>query len=261
MGTASQAPRRPTTRRRPVIGISAYNEPARWGVWHLPAVLVPSGYVDAVHRAGGQPLLLPPAPGTDDLLDLLDGLLLSGGADIAPERYGEPPHSETTGTRADRDASELAMTQAALREGLPLLGVCRGMQMLNVASGGTLEQHLPDRVEHDGHRERPGVFGEHRVRTGERTRLRGVVGSAVTVRSYHHQGVGKVGEPLRVAAHADDGTVEALEHPELPFAIGVLWHPEVGDDDRLFEALVAQAAQRRDKHDMGAKSDRHAVGI
>lgn len=229
--------------RRPVIGISAYREQARWGVWDQPAVLIPATYVDQVAAAGGLPVVLPPSTGTDpQVLELLDGLVLAGGADLNPERYAQTPHAETAGWRDDRDTGELALVDGALQRDLPLLGICRGLQIMTVHAGGRLEQHLPDVVGHEGHRPEPGVFGIHDVTLAPGSRVHAVLGDHVSVKSYHHQGVGDPGS-LQVAGHAHDGSVEVVEVPGRRFAVGVLWHPEAGDDPRLFEALVAAAVK------------------
>ncbi len=233
--------------RRPVVGITTYAEQARWGAWDLPAALLPLAYVRAVADAGAAPLLVPPVgDAVAPALAVLDGLLLAGGADLDPAGYGAAAHPETAAVRPERDASELALLRAALDERLPVLGVCRGMQLLNVALGGTLEQHLPDVVGHEGHRGPPGVFAEHEVRLERTARVGRALDETVAVRSYHHQGVDRIGEGLRVVGRAPDGAVEALEHEDLPFVVGVLWHPEAGDDPRLFEALVEAARERRD---------------
>lgn len=229
---------------RPVIAITAYREQARWGVWDLPAVLVPAGYVDKVSAAGGIPLVLPPSTSLDpQVLDLLDGLVLAGGADLDPQRYGEQAHPETSGWRPDRDAGELAVLDGALRRDLPVLGICRGLQVMTVHAGGRLSQHLPDVVGHDRHRPEPGVFGEHSVRMAEGSVVHRALGPTATVRSYHHQGVADAGS-LTVTGWADDDTIEVVEVPGRRFAVGVLWHPEAADDPRLFEALVAAAGSR-----------------
>jgi putative glutamine amidotransferase len=226
-----------------VIGISAYREPARWGVWDMPAVLVPAAYVDQVAGAGGLPVVVPPVSALDPgLLDRLDGLVLAGGADLDPARYREPAHPETTGWREDRDAGELALLSGALRRDLPVLGICRGLQVMTVHAGGRLQQHLPDVVGHDRHRPAPGRFGEHGVRTEPGSVVHRILGDRVEVRSYHHQGVADPGS-LLVTAWADDDTVEAVEIPGRRFALGVLWHPEAGSDPRLFDALVAAAGR------------------
>jgi putative glutamine amidotransferase len=227
--------------RRPVIGISAYREQARWGVWDMPAVLVPAGYVDKVAGAGGLPVVLPPSTSLDpQVLELLDALVLAGGADLDPDRYGEEPHPETSGWRPDRDAGEIAVLDGALARDLPVLGICRGLQIMTVHAGGRLEQHLPDVVGHERHRPEPGVFGEHAVRLATGSTAHAVLGATTTVKSYHHQGVADAGA-LTVTGWADDDTVEVVEVPGRRFAVGVLWHPEAGDDPRLFEALVAAA--------------------
>lgn len=229
---------------QPIIGITSYVEQVRWGIWDTVATLVPHRYVEAVTLAGGRAVVLPPSgEDVDRTLDLLDGLVLAGGADISPDRYGESPHPQTGGIRPDRDAAELALLEGALGRDLPLLGICRGMQLMVVACGGRLLQHLPEAVGHDGHRPAPGRYGDHAVITAEGSRLRALLGERVDVPSYHHQGVGAVGEGLTATAWAEDGTVEAVELPDRAFALGVLWHPEAGADPRLFRALVDTASQ------------------
>ncbi len=228
-----------------MIGISAYLESARWGVWEQPAVLVPASYVSKVTTAGGLPVVVPPASATDpQVLDLLDGLVLVGGADLDPALYGEPAHDATTGLRPDRDAGELALLSGAWQRDLPTLGICRGMQLMTVAAGGRLEQHLPDVVGHEGHRPEPGVFGEHPVRLAAGSTVAQILGTEANVRSYHHQGVADPGR-LTVTGWADDTTIEVVEDPLHRFSIGVLWHPEAGDDLALFEALVTAAGTNR----------------
>jgi putative glutamine amidotransferase len=235
---------------RPLIGITTYVEPASWGHWQLDAALIPYDYVRSVEQAGGRALLVPPSTdAVEETLDALDGLVLSGGADVDPETYDAAAHPETSGTRPERDAGELALLQAALARDMPVLAVCRGFQILNVARGGDLEQHLPDAVGHEQHREVKGEFSEHGVRIEDGSRLGGLLGDEhAPVKSHHHQGVGRVGEGLREVAWAEDGTVEGLEDPERRFAVGVLWHPEAGEDARLFEALVAEADAYRKEH-------------
>jgi len=231
---------------RPVVGITTYVEPASWGHWQLDAALIPYMYVQAIERAGGTPLLVPPVEdGVEEILDALDGLLLSGGADLDPESYGAEPHPETSGTRPARDRAELTLLEGALARDLPVLAVCRGSQVLNVARGGDLVQHLPDVVGGEQHREVSGVFSEHPVRVDPSSKLGAVDGP---VMSHHHQGFGRLGEGLREVAWADDGTIEAVEDPDRRFTVGVLWHPEAGEDARLFEALVAEAARYREEH-------------
>jgi len=227
---------------RPVIGITSYAQEAKWGAWSLPAALLPLSYVRSVERAGGRPLLVPPVEdAVEETLDALDALILSGGADIDPAAYDAEPHPETTITQPDRDRAELALLEGALAREMPVLAICRGMQVLNVLHGGDLHQHLPERLGHAGHRETPGVFSEHEVRLEEGSRMGALLGAAALVKSSHHQGVERVGEGLEVTGRADDGTIEAIEDPAHRFAIGVLWHPEEGEDKRLFEALVEEA--------------------
>lgn len=235
---------------RPVIGITTYAQEASWGVWRLPAALVPLDYVDAVERAGGRPLLIPPSEdGVEETLDALDGLVLSGGADLDPGSYGAEPHPSTDEPQERRDAGELALLRAALERDLPTLAICRGSQLLNVVRGGDLVQHLPEVVGDEKHKETPGAFSEHAVRIDPHSRLGGLVGHHAPVMSHHHQGLGRIGEGLRETAWAEDGTLEGIEDLTRRFALGVLWHPEAGEDAALFEALVEEArayhAERR----------------
>jgi gamma-glutamyl-gamma-aminobutyrate hydrolase PuuD len=232
---------------RPIVGITSYAENARWGVWDAPAALIPLSYVRAVEAAGGRALLVPPSTeAVEETLDVLDGLLLSGGADLDPASYGAGAHPETNGVRPDRDRAELALLEGALARDMPVLAVCRGSQVLNVSRGGDLVQHLPEVVGHEGHKQTPGVFAEHDVEVLPQTKLHEVVGERAPVKSHHHQGYGQLGEGLREAARADDGTVEAIEDPSRRFALGVLWHPEEGEDAALFEALVEEARRYRE---------------
>ena len=227
---------------RPVIGITSYAQDARWGVWHLPAALVPLAYVDAVERAGGRALVVPPAEeDIEQTLDALDGIVFSGGADVDPAHYGAEAHPETDSPQLRRDAGELALLQAALERDMPTLAICRGFQLLNVARGGDLVQHLPEMTGNDAHKQVPGEFAVHPVEVRAGSRLAGIVGSAADVTSHHHQALGRVGEGLVESAWAADGTLEAVEDPSLRFAVGVQWHPEAGEDAALFEALVEQA--------------------
>lgn len=231
---------------RPLVGITTYVTPARWSYWDLEAALVPVVYVRAVERAGGRPLLVPPSQeGVQETLDALDGLIFSGGSDLDPELYGQEHHPETFGVVAARDRAELALLEAALARDMPLLAICRGSQVLNVARGGDLVQHLPEVVGDEKHKHTPGTFADHAVTLEQGTRLAALLGDHVPVKSHHHQGVGRVGEGLRVAAHAEDGTIEAVEDPSHRFVLGVLWHPEAGEDARLFEELVRQAREYR----------------
>ena len=230
--------------RRPVIGITTYVTPARWGSWELEAALIPVDYVRAVARAGGRPILLPPAEeGVDETLEVLDGIVFSGGSDIDPGLYGDEPHPETFGIHPERDTAELDLLTAALERDIPVLGICRGSQVLNIARGGDLYQHLPEVVGHEEHKHEPGAFADHEVVIEPGTRLAQLLGEETTgVKSHHHQGFRRLGEGLVESAHADDGTVEAVEDPTKRFAVGVLWHPEASENIRLFEALVREAA-------------------
>ncbi len=233
---------------RPIVGITSYAEDARWGVWEAPAALIPLTYVHAVEAAGGRALLVPPsAEGVEETLDALDGLILSGGADLDPASYGAEAHPKTDGIRPERDGAELALLEAALARDMPVLAVCRGSQVLNVALGGDIVQHLPEVVGHEGHKQTPGAFADHDVDVLPGTKLHDVIGEQAPVKSHHHQGYGRLGEGLREAARADDGTVEAIEDPSRRFALGVLWHPEEGEDAALFQALVEEAKRYREE--------------
>ena len=232
---------------RPLIGITSYAEEIRWGVWTEDAALVPLSYVAAVAHAGGRPLVVPPSDdGIEETLDALDGVIFSGGGDLDPGLYDADPHPATDEPRQARDAAELRMLQAALDRDMPVLAICRGSQVLNVARGGDLIQHLPEEVGHDQHRHTPGAFADHDVRLAPDSRLGTLLGEHAPVKSHHHQGYGRIGEGLREVAWAEDGVVEGLEDPEKRFALGVLWHPEEGEDFALFKALVEEARSYRE---------------
>ncbi|MFD4633207.1 gamma-glutamyl-gamma-aminobutyrate hydrolase family protein [Streptomyces sp. NPDC058284] len=226
---------------RPLIGVSTYLESTvAWGVWRLPAALLPAGYPRLVQAAGGLATMLPPDdPGfARSVVARLDGVVVAGGPDVEPARYGAEPEERTGPPARERDAWELALIEAALESGTPLLGICRGMQLLNVALGGTLVQHM------EGHRERVGVFGTHTVKPVPGTLYESVVPDASTdVPTYHHQAVERLGENLVASAYAEDGTVEAVELPGHPWALGVQWHPEMGEDTRVMAALVRAASR------------------
>ncbi|MGH3715290.1 MAG: gamma-glutamyl-gamma-aminobutyrate hydrolase family protein [Micromonosporaceae bacterium] len=226
---------------RPVIGVTTYAEEARWGVWSRPAALLPRTYVDVVAAAGGIPVLLPPTPGAAEAIGAVDALVLAGGADVDPASYGAERDPRTGPTHPERDAAEVALLRAALDAGTPVLGVCRGMQLLNVALGGTLIQHLPDALGHTAHQPAPARFGRSEVKVRPASRLARIIGTALSVPCYHHQGVRRLGADLLPSAWAADETVEAIEHRNHPFVIGVQWHPEEGTDVRLFRALVEAA--------------------
>jgi putative glutamine amidotransferase len=231
---------------RPLIGITSYAEEVRWGGWREDAAVVPLAYVRAVEHAGGRALVVPPSEdGLDETLDVLDGVIFSGGGDLDPSVYGADPHPETDAPQAARDAAELRMLEAALDRDMPLLAICRGSQVLNVARGGDLVQHLPDEVGHDEHRHEPGTFSDHDVRVEPRSKLGRLLGEHSPVKSHHHQGFGRIGNGLQEVAWAEDGVVEGLEDPEKRFALGVLWHPEEGEDYALFEGLVEEAGRYR----------------
>ena len=227
-----------------MIGITTYVTRAQWSYWDEQAVLVPAAYVQALERAGGRPVLIPPSEhGIEETLDAVDGLIFSGGSDLDPDLYDQEPHDETFGVVPERDRAELALLEAALARDLPVLAVCRGSQVLNVARGGDLVQHLPDLVGDEKHKHTPGTFADHDITLQPGTRLASLLGDHAPVKSHHHQGFGRVGDGLRVAAHAEDGTIEAVEDPSRRFALGVLWHPEAGEDLKLFEELVDAARE------------------
>ena len=232
---------------RPVIGICAAIESAQWAAWEVVVNLSPRTYSLAVQRAGGLALILPPddavAESPDRALDLLDALLIPGGSDVDPASYGAPPHPETRGTRPERDRFELALGGRALERDMPVLGVCRGMQVLNLAVGGTLVQHI-ERV--DLHRHTPGAFCDHAVRLRPGSLAARAVGDERTlVKSHHHQALDELGEGVQVTGWSEpDGLPEAIELPERGFALGVLWHPEEDEQSRVVGALVQAARQR-----------------
>jgi putative glutamine amidotransferase len=235
---------------RPVIGLCTALEPARWSVWDQPAVLLSRSYVDAVQRAGGLALLLPPDPQLvqqpDEVLELIDGLLLAGGADIDPASYGQPPHAETQDSVPERDAFEIALTRAAIDRDLPVLGICRGMQLINVALGGTLTQHLPEHLGHQEHRRVLGSFdgSDHDVEVDDGTLAMSVIGAVShSTKSHHHQGVDRVGDGLLVSATSPfDGVIEAVELPHRTFVLGVQWHPEADAMSPVVGGLVEAAS-------------------
>lgn len=229
----------------PLIGITTYLEQAKQGVWDVRAAFLPEQYLTGVTAAGGIALLLPPqdAATADAAIAGLDALVLSGGADVAPELYGAPRHPLTDVARVDRDAWELALFQAAERRRMPVLAICRGLQLVNIARGGTLQQHLPESLGTERYRIGGGVFAENEVAVSGDTALAGVLGpGSVRVRSYHHQGIDRLGAGLTPAAHSDDGLVQAFEDTEHGHVVGIQWHPEEDiEDRRLFADLVTQA--------------------
>ena len=235
---------------RPLIGITSYAEEIRWGVWTEEAALVPLAYVHAVEHAGGRPLVVPPSDeGLQETLDALDGVVFSGGGDLDPELYGADAHAATDTPRRERDAAELRLLEAALHRDIPVLAICRGSQLLNVARGGDLVQHLPEEVGHEQHRHDPGSFSDHDVKVAADSRLGGLLGDRAPVKSHHHQGYGRIGSGLREVAWAEDGVVEGLEDADKRFALGVLWHPEEGEDFALFKGLVEEARRYRQERE------------
>ena len=224
---------------RPLIGISTYREQAQWGTWHVPAVLLPAAYADAVAAAGGEPVLLPTGAVSAEVVARIDGLVLAGGADVDPARYDRPAGPHTTVLRPERDESELIALHAALDRDLPLLAICRGMQLLNVALGGDLVQHLPDLENTGVHDPGAGLYQRREVRTQDGTRLHELLGSSASVACHHHQALGRVAAGLTPTAWAEDGVVEGVEADGHRFCLAVQWHPEESRDNRLFESLVA----------------------
>jgi putative glutamine amidotransferase len=235
----------------PVIGLTTYREQAAYGVWHQRADLLPSEYAEAVRSTGGVPVLLPPVdePGAADVVvDRIDALVISGGADVDPSRYGAEPHERTAGWRPDRDAWEAALLTAAEARALPVLGVCRGMQVMAVHAGGTLDQHTPDLVGHDEHSPGGDVYGRVQVATAAGTRIAGLVGDTLEVSCHHHQSV-RTHPGFVAAAHASDGTLEAMEAVGDRFCVAVQWHPETASDVGLLAGLVRAAAGDADRLD------------
>jgi putative glutamine amidotransferase len=227
---------------RPIIGITGYLTPATWGVWHdLPTALIPNDYPAAVNLSGGRAVILPPDEHDTDVLRILDGLVLAGGPDLDPALYGAVAEP-LTDSQPERDRAEIALVSRALELDLPILGVCRGMQLLTVAAGGRLHQHLPDVLGHEKHRPAPGVYGEHEARFTPGSRIAALMGEDVSIHCYHHQGVADAGT-LTVTGRTEDGLAEAVEHPDRRFALGVQWHPELTRDRRLFGALVQTARE------------------
>ena len=229
-----------------MIGVTTYRQQARSGVWDVPASFLPGVYIEGVTLAGGIASLLPPQPVDAGIaarvLDGLDGLILTGGKDIDPAAYGHEPHPATEEPARDRDAWEFALLDGALRRRMPVLGICRGAQMLNVALRGTLHQHLPDVIGHSGHRHGDAVFATSTVRLVEGSRLGGLLGASLQAKCYHHQAIDRVGEGLVVSATDGDGVIEAVEMPGPEFVVAVQWHPEETLDDlRLFSGVVEAA--------------------
>jgi putative glutamine amidotransferase len=246
---------------RPVIGICTALERAQWSVWDQEAMLLPRSYVDAVQRAGGLALMIPPdarlAEDPDSVLDLIDGLVLAGGADVDPATYAAEPHPETKHTVPERDASEVALARRALERDIPFLGICRGMQLMNVAAGGTLLQHLPEAFGHHEHRRVPGSFdgADHDVRLRPGSLAARMAGEELhPTKSHHHQGIDKVGEGFEVTGWSVlDELPETIEAPDRRFALGVQWHPEADEASRIIGRFVAEAAASRNGARAGSR--------
>jgi putative glutamine amidotransferase len=238
---------------RPAIGICTSLERASWGVWDQRAALLPFSYITAIQAAGGLAIMIPPDPALiedpDEMLDRLDGLILAGGADIDPSNYDAEPHPRTHGTVLERDRAEIALARRAIERDMPVLGICRGMQLINVAQGGTLRQHVPDEVGHDDHRRNPGSFenSDHDVRLEPGSLAERAAGEELHgTKSHHHQGVEEIGEGLVVTGYSTlDQLPEAIEAPACRFVLGVQWHPEADEESRVVGALVEQAREYR----------------
>jgi putative glutamine amidotransferase len=249
--------------RRPVIGICASLERASWSVWDMQAALLPFSYIEAVQRAAGLAIMLPPdarsAAEPQQTLEMIDGLMLAGGADIDPSSYGQEAHAQTVGTVPARDAYEIALVRAALERDMPVLGICRGMQLLNVACGGTLLQHVPEQYGHHEHRRVLGSFdgADHDVLLTEGSAAALAAGEAAhATKSHHHQGVAKLGEGLVVSGVSTlDELPEAIELPDRRFALGVQWHPEADPASRVIAAFVAAAGEAAPARGSLARAD------
>ena len=234
--------------KQPVIGLTSYLEPAKWGAWDLPAALIPWNYVNKLQAAGASVVLLPPDANNHEAISRLDGLVMAGGADIEPARYGAAHQEGTDKPRVERDASELGLYRAAREANIPVFGICRGLQIMAVAHGGSLHQHLPDVVGNTLHRNAPGTFNDHGATFTPGSLIADIVGATeVTVNSSHHQAVDSPGD-LTITGYAEDGTIEVCEDPSAEFVLGVQWHPEFSDDEQvsenLFRAFVKVCANR-----------------
>jgi putative glutamine amidotransferase len=238
---------------RPAVGICTSLERAQWGMWDRRAALLAFSYITAIQRAGGLVLMIPPDPklieDPDQLLDRIDGLILAGGADIDPSFYGAEPHPATRGTVSERDRAEIALARRAVERDMPVLGICRGMQLINVALGGTLRQHVPDLVGHEHHRRHPGSFedSDHAVRLEQGSLAARAAGEELHgTKSHHHQGVDVIGAGLVLTGISTlDELPEALEAPACRFVLGVQWHPEADEESRVVGALVEAARDYR----------------
>ncbi len=230
----------------PLIGLSTYRQRTQSGVWDVQASFLPGVYIEGVTRAGGIATLLPPQPVDDAVADRvvqsIDGLVITGGRDVEPAIYGHDPHPSTDEPARDRDQWEFVLLRAALRRRMPVLGICRGAQVLNVALGGTLHQHLPDVIGHTGHQQGKAVFSTSAVNTVAGSRLAGLIGDSAAVQCYHHQAIDRLGDGLTVSATDGDGVIEAVEMPGRGFVVAVQWHPEENlEDVRIFAGLITAA--------------------
>lgn len=233
---------------QPVIGLTSYLEPAKWGSWDIPAALIPWNYVSKLQAAGASVVILPPDAYNHEAISRLDGLVMAGGADIEPTLYGAAHQEGTDQPRVERDASELGLYRAARAANLPVFGICRGLQIMAVAHGGSLHQHLPDLVGNTLHRDAPGTFNNHGASFTPGSLIAELVGATeVTVNSSHHQAVDSPGD-LTVTGYAEDGTIEVCEDPSAEFVLGVQWHPEFSNDEavseNLFRAFIKVCANR-----------------
>ncbi|MCV7179055.1 gamma-glutamyl-gamma-aminobutyrate hydrolase family protein [Mycolicibacterium sphagni] len=246
---------------RPVIGLTTYLQQAKSGIWDKNAAFLPGIYIEGVGLAGGIATLLPPQPVDADIaaqvLDGIDGLIITGGRDVDPSAYGHDPHPTTDEPDRGRDAWEFALVSAALRRHLPVLGICRGAQVLNVALGGTLHQHLPDIVGHTYHQQGNAVFGTSAIRTVAGSRLAGLIGESTNAQCYHHQAIDRLGDGLVISAVDGDGVIEAVEIPGHDFVLAVQWHPEETLDDlRLFAGVVEAArTYTTEERPLGGRSE------
>jgi putative glutamine amidotransferase len=222
--------------KKPVIGISCYVEPAKWGAWDIEAAVLPFAYVASVTEAGGRAVIIPPDSSGAEIVENLDALIIAGGADVDAALYQQTPHETADKPRVVRDSSEIALYKKALELKKPFFGICRGMQIMAVASGGSLIQHLPE-VSSLSHRPAPAQFSNHGARFAPGSLIADLLGTELVVNSSHHQAVKDPGT-LKITGWAEDDTIEALENPDHKFVIGVQWHPEMHHDKRLFEALI-----------------------
>jgi putative glutamine amidotransferase len=228
---------------RPIVGLTTYAQQARFGSHDTPSAVLPLSYVQAVHASGGRAVLVTPDDPGEDVLDCLDAIIFTGGSDIDPAHYAAEPHAATS-AQPERDRAELLLLRAALERDLPILGICRGFELMSVVAGGQLHQHLPELLGHDDHRPLSGPkYGQHAVRLVPGTLCQKILGDEVIVNSYHHQGVTDPGRLVAAGYCTGDDLLEAAEDPTRAFAVGVQWHPEEMTDRRIFVALV-QAAER-----------------